>query len=93
MILQFVQSGWKTCHFQCATYSMLGPAQSGDAITGMFAILPLHYSTLPTFNIFAIDQATPTRSSLFIIILDKIILEASYVTTEGVSDLCGNTNL
>jgi hypothetical protein len=83
----------KPATFQCGTYSVVGPAQSGDAITRMFALLPLHYSISLTFNIFVIDQATPTRSSLFIIILDNIILEASYVTTEGVSDLCGSTNL
>jgi hypothetical protein len=83
----------KPATYQCGIYSIAGLGQSGDPITRIFATLPLHYSISITFNIFVVDQSAPTRNNLFVIILDNIILEASYITTEGVSDLCGATDL
>lgn len=80
----------KPATYQCGKYSIAGPAQVGDPITRIFATLPLHYSISLTFNIFVVDQVLPTRKSLFVLILDNVILEASYITTEGVSDLCGS---
>ncbi len=85
--------GGKPATYQCGGYSVVGLGQVGDQITRVFANLPLHYSISISFNIFVVDQTTSTRNNLFVIILDNLILEASYITTEGISDLCGGSEL
>ena len=83
----------KPATYQCGDYSVVGLGQVGDPITRIFATLPPHYSISITFNIFVVDQTVPVRSSLFVIILDNLILEASYINTQGISDICGGTDL
>jgi hypothetical protein len=68
----------------------VGLAQPGDSITRIFANMQLHYLISITFNIFVVDQTAATQNNLFIIILDNNILEATYIITTGVSNLCGN---
>lgn len=79
--------------YQCGSYSLVGLAQRGDSITRIFTTMPPHYFMSITFNIMVVDQVAATQANLFVIIVDNIILEASYITTQGISNTCGGSAL
>ena len=55
--------------------------------------MQLHFLISITFNVFLTDQSSKITKNLFVIILDNVILEASYVNTQGISNLCGEAAL
>lgn len=83
----------KPATYQCGQYSIVGLAQRADSITRIFANIQSHLSISFTFNIFIVDQYLSVRTNIFVLILDGIILEATYINTEGISDLCSNSSL
>ena len=83
----------KPATYQCGIYSFVGPAQSGNSISRIFVNMQLHFLISITFNVFLTDQSSKITKNLFVIILDNVILEASYVNTQGISNLCGEAAL
>ena len=80
-------------NYQCGDYSMVGLAQRGEIVTRIIATMPPHFLVSLTFNVFAVDQPSGTEPTVFVIILDDIVLEASYLNLEGMSNLCGAASL
>ena len=72
---------------------MVGLAQRGEIVTRIIATMPPHFLVSLTFNVFAVDQPSGTEPTVFVIILDDIVLEASYLNLEGMSNLCGAASL
>jgi hypothetical protein len=82
----------KPANYKCGSYSIVGLAQRGDFITRIFASFPAHTSISITFNIFLVDMPALTSRNIFIIMLDNIVLEATFVNFNGLSNLCGKSD-
>lgn len=75
--------------YQCGQYSLIGLAQQGDFITRIFNLKP-HFFISISFNIMVIDQDQSLKTNLFVIVIDNIIVEATNINTETISNTCGN---
>ena len=53
---------------------MVGLAQRGDIVTRIIATLPPHFQVSLTFNLFAVDQPTKVKPTVFVVILDDTVL-------------------